>query len=68
MIRITTLLPLLTATAAIAQTTTPDASMENAGPMAIVLFAVAFFGACAWFAWMTWRNDKKDRQGKPASS
>jgi len=62
MIRIAALLPVLAAPSAIAQTATPDAAMETAGPFAIILFAAAFFGACAWFAWMTWRNEKKDRQ------
>jgi hypothetical protein len=61
MIRIASLLPLLVATAVNAQTTTADMPIENAGPMAMILFAVAFFGACAWYAWMTWRNEKRDR-------
>ncbi len=68
MIRIAALLPVLAATSAIAQTTTPEASMDTAGPFTIILFVVAFFGACAWFAWMTWRNEKKDRAANAATT
>ncbi|MFN0304338.1 MAG: hypothetical protein ACKVQU_28730 [Burkholderiales bacterium] len=60
--RIASLLPLLIATAVNAQTTTADTSGENAGPLTMILFAAVFFGACAWYAWMTWRNEKRDRQ------
>ncbi|MFM9885683.1 MAG: hypothetical protein ACKVQT_21865 [Burkholderiales bacterium] len=59
--RIAALLPLLVASAVNAQSTTTDASADNASPLAIILFAAAFFGACAWYAWMTWRNEKRDR-------
>ena len=66
--RIAALLPLLAATAVNAQTTTADTSSDNAGPLTIILFAVVFFGACAWYAWMTWRNEKRDRlTGKKAN-
>jgi hypothetical protein len=61
MIRIAAMLPMLTATAVFAQTTTTEPAMESAGPLTIALFAAVFFGSCAWFAWMTWRNEKKDR-------
>lgn len=60
--RFAAFLPMLITTAAVAQTTVEDSSMENAGLLTIALFALAFFGCCAWFAWMTWRNEKKDQQ------
>lgn len=62
MIRIAALLPMLTATVAFAQSTVTDSSSDNAGTLAIGLFVLAFFGCCAWFAWMTWRNEKKNQK------
>ncbi len=53
--RIAAPLPLLVATAVSAQTTTAD----NASPLAMTLFATAFFCTGAWYAWMAWCNEKR---------
>ena len=41
-----------------------EEQMETASPLAIWIFALVFFGGCAWYAWLTWRKEKKDRQSK----
>jgi len=63
MIRLVSFVPLLVATSVHAQAVAEE-QMETASPLAIWLFAVLFFGGCAWYAWLTWRKEKKDRQAK----
>jgi hypothetical protein len=53
-----------TSTLAHAAQAVAEEQMETASPLAIWLFAMLFFGGCAWYAWMTWRNEKKDREAK----
>jgi hypothetical protein len=67
MIRLVSVLPFLVATSVHAQAVAEEQSMETAGPLAITLFALIFFGACAWYAWLTWRNEKKDREANAKS-
>jgi len=66
MIRLVSFVPLLVATSVHAQAVAEE-QMETASPLAIWLFAVLFFGGCAWYAWLTWRKEKKDRQAKKES-
>jgi cbb3-type cytochrome oxidase subunit 3 len=58
---------LLVATSVHAQSVAEEQAMEGAGPLAITIFALLFFGACVWYAWLTWRNEKKDREAKANS-
>ena len=44
-----------------AQSGAPEQPVETAGPVAIVAFAVLFFGAIAVYVWLTWRANKKSR-------
>jgi len=44
-----------------------QATEAAAGPIAITIFMLIFFGACALYAWLTWRNEKKDREAKTKS-
>jgi hypothetical protein len=44
-----------------------EEQMETVGPLGITIFALVFFGGCAWYAWLTWRNEKKDREAKAKS-
>ena len=62
--RLGSIIPLIVATSVQAAQPVAEEQMETASPLAIWIFAVLFFGGCAWYAWMTWRNEKKDRQGK----
>jgi hypothetical protein len=41
-----------------AQSGDAEQPMETAGPLAIWIFAILFFGAIALYAWMTWRGGK----------
>jgi ABC-type nickel/cobalt efflux system permease component RcnA len=67
MIRLVSILPLLVSTSVHAQSVAEEQAMEGAGPLAITIFALVFFGGCAWYAWLTWRNEKKDRKAKTDS-
>lgn len=67
MIRLVSILFLLVATSVYAQSVAEEQAMEGAGPLAITIFALLFFGACVWYAWLTWRNEKKDREAKANS-
>jgi len=67
MIRLVSILPFLVATSVHAQVVAEEQVMEGAGPLAITIFALLFFGGCAWYAWLTWRNEKKDREAKTKS-
>lgn len=67
MIRFVSILPLLVATSHHAQAVVEEQVAEGVGPIGITIFALLFFGGCAWYAWLTWRNEKKDRQAKENS-
>jgi hypothetical protein len=67
MTRLVSILSLLVATSVHAQSVAEEQAMEGAGPLAITIFALVFFGGCAWYAWLTWRNEKKDREAKANS-
>lgn len=59
-------LTLFYALAAVAQSGAPEQPVETAGPMAIVAFAVLFFGAIVIYVWLTWRANKKSKPvGRP---
>jgi hypothetical protein len=68
MIRLVSILPFLVATSVHAQAVAEEQATEAAaGPIAITIFMLIFFGACALYAWLTWRNEKKDREAKTKS-
>jgi hypothetical protein len=67
MVRFVSILPLLVATSAHALVAEEQVTEGAAGPLAITIFALLFFGGCAWYAWLTWRNEKKDREAKAKS-
>lgn len=67
MIRLVSVLPLLVATSVHAQAVAEEQA-EGVGPIGITIFALLFFGGCAWYAWLTWRNEKKDREAKKTNS
>jgi len=64
MIRLVSIPSFLVATSVHAQAVTVE---EGAGPLAIWIFALLFFGVCAWYAWLTWRNEKRGREAKAKS-
>lgn len=66
MIRLVSILSLLVATSVHAQSAEEQA-MEGVGPLGITIFALVFFGGCAYYAWLTWRNERKDRAAKANS-
>ncbi len=61
-------LGLMYAFAAQAQTAAAEAPVETAGPLAIGLFAVLFFGAIGVFGWMTMRKGRSQRGNPPPSA
>ena len=67
MIRLVSILPFLVATSVHAQSAVEEQVAEGAGPVAITIFVLLFFGGCVWYAWLTWRNEKKDREAKANS-
>jgi cbb3-type cytochrome oxidase subunit 3 len=67
MIRLVSTLSILVATSVHAQSVAEEQAMEGAGPLAITIFVLLFFGGCVWYAWLTWRNEKKDREAKANS-
>jgi membrane protein DedA with SNARE-associated domain len=43
-----------------------QAPTELASPMALVIFAVIFFGGIAYFCWFIWRKDReRQRENAP---
>jgi hypothetical protein len=58
MVRLLAALMLFPALAVHAQSGDAEQPMETAGPLAIWIFAILFFGAIALYAWMTWRGGK----------
>lgn len=67
MIRLVSILSLLVATSLHAQSAVDEQAAEGVGALGITIFALLFFGGCAWYAWLTWRNEKKDREAKANS-
>ena len=65
MIRLVSILSLLGASSVHAQSAAED--QERVGPLGITIFALIFFGACVWYAWATWRNERRDREAKAKS-
>ncbi len=66
MSRLVSIVSLLAATSVHAQAAqaVAEEQMDTASPLAIWIFALLFFGGCAWYAWLTWRKEKKDRHVK----
>lgn len=67
MIRLFSIVSLLVTTSVYAAQPVAEEQMETVGPLGITIFALIFFGGCAWYAWLTWRNEKKDREAKAKS-
>jgi hypothetical protein len=67
MIRLLSMVSLLVTTSVHAAQPVAEEQMETVGPLGITIFALIFFGGCAWYAWLTWRNEKKDREAKAKS-
>jgi cbb3-type cytochrome oxidase subunit 3 len=67
MIRLVSILSLLVATSVHAQSAVEEQAAEGVGALGITIFALLFFGGCVWYAWLTWRNEKKDREAKAKS-
>lgn len=67
MIRLVSILSFLVATSVHAQPAAEEQAAEGVGALGITIFALLFFGGCAWYAWLTWRNEKKDREAKAKS-
>jgi len=67
MIRLVSILSFFVAASVHAQSAAEEPAMEGVGPLGITIFALLFFGGCVWYAWLTWRNEKKDREAKANS-
>jgi hypothetical protein len=67
MIRLFSIVSLLVTASVYAAQPVAEEQMETVGPLGITIFALVFFGGCAWYAWLTWRNEKKDREAKAKS-
>ena len=67
MIRLVSIFSLLVATSVHAQSAVEEQAAEGVGTLGITIFALLFFGGCVWYAWLTWRNEKKDREAKAKS-
>lgn len=61
MVRPLAALMLFHALVAHAQSGAPEQSVETAGPLAIWIFAILFFGSIAVYAWMTWRGHRRSK-------
>lgn len=63
-------LPLLGSLHAYAQSSAAEQPIETAGPLAIWIFLILFFGAIGAYVVMTWRGEKKRRDGakRPGSA
>lgn len=64
MIRLFPIVSLLVTTSVHAAQPVAEEQMETVGPLGVTIFALIFFGGCALYAWLTWRNEKKDRESK----
>jgi heme/copper-type cytochrome/quinol oxidase subunit 2 len=64
MIRLFSIVSLLVMTSVHAAQPAAEEQMETVGPLGVWIFALIFLGACVWYAWLTWRNERKDRQAK----
>jgi hypothetical protein len=43
-----------------------EAPTELASPLALVIFALVFFGGIAYFCWFIWRKDReRQRENSP---
>jgi membrane-associated protease RseP (regulator of RpoE activity) len=60
------LILLFHAFAAHAQSGAPEQPVETAGPLAIWIFAILFFGSIAVYVWMTWRGHRKSKGAQHA--
>jgi len=67
MIRLVSILSLLVATSVHAQSVAEEQAMEGVGPLGITIFVLLFFGGCVCYAWLTWRNEKKDREARASN-
>lgn len=61
MVRPLAALLLFQALAAHAQSGAPEQPIETAGPFALWIFALLFFGAIGVYVWMTWRGAKNKK-------
>jgi flagellar basal body-associated protein FliL len=67
MVRPLLALALFQSLVAYAQTGGAEQPMETAGPVAIWVFAILFFGAIGIYVYMTLRSSKKSKDAKDAA-
>jgi len=66
MVRPLAALMLFPALAAYAQSGATEQPIETAGPLALWIFAILFFGGIGLYFWMTWRGGKKSKDSHHA--